>query len=186
MRAKTSLRDHVATAIIASATRVLTEPGEQATMADIAIAAGVSRPTLYRYFPNREAVVHAIFAAALEDVDALIAHARLSSVPVPQAVARLSRAMIGAMSRHHALGRLEKTPEDHRRSRQHLLAPVKTLLRRGVREKLLSSDLKPDVLAETYLALVSGLGRRVAAGGLGVEDASEAATAIFLHGALRR
>ena len=46
----------------------LHQQGIDTTMADIAEAAGVSRATLYRYFPNRDALVRALQEVALADL----------------------------------------------------------------------------------------------------------------------
>jgi AcrR family transcriptional regulator len=60
-----ALRDHVATGLLETAANVLADRGEAAGMSDIAEAAGVARATLYRYFPNREALRSALLDAAL-------------------------------------------------------------------------------------------------------------------------
>ena len=60
-------------------------------MADIAEAAGVSRATLYRYFPTRERLLQALTATGLQTAAARLAQADLDTVPVPEAIARLAR-----------------------------------------------------------------------------------------------
>src|SRR5919199_5866662 len=56
-RRRQALQERVAAAIVDAAARVLAVGGEQASMNDVAAAAGVARGTLYRDFPSRQAVV---------------------------------------------------------------------------------------------------------------------------------
>ena len=57
--------DRTAAAILDAAAHVFSEQGTAANLADVAAAAGVSRATLYRYYPNREALLKALGAHAL-------------------------------------------------------------------------------------------------------------------------
>jgi AcrR family transcriptional regulator len=54
------------TAILEATFRVLGEDGAAITTTRVAEVAGVSVGTLYQYFPNREAMVHALLAEHLE------------------------------------------------------------------------------------------------------------------------
>jgi hypothetical protein len=56
---ETTLHARVSTAILEAAAALPAERGEQASMADVAAAAGMARATVYRYFPNREALFEA-------------------------------------------------------------------------------------------------------------------------------
>ena len=64
----TTLRARVSSAILEAAATVLAERGEQASMADVAAAAGMARATVYRYFPNREALFEALGRLAVDGV----------------------------------------------------------------------------------------------------------------------
>jgi AcrR family transcriptional regulator len=56
--------------ILMAARGVVGERGpERLTMSAVAIAAGVSRPTLYRWFPTKTLLLGAMAAAAVEDFD---------------------------------------------------------------------------------------------------------------------
>ena len=61
------LRERVAAAIVEAAATVLAEHGDSASMSDVAGAAGVARATLYRYFPNREALLEALGSVAVDE-----------------------------------------------------------------------------------------------------------------------
>src|SRR5438067_11098805 len=56
--------DRTAAAILDAAAHVFSEQGTGANLAAVAAAAGVSRATLYRYYPNREALLEALAAQA--------------------------------------------------------------------------------------------------------------------------
>src|ERR671933_585725 len=66
-KSQTTLQARVSAAILEAAAAVLAERGEQASMADVAAAAGVARATVYRYFPNREALFEALGRLAVEE-----------------------------------------------------------------------------------------------------------------------
>jgi TetR/AcrR family transcriptional regulator, mexCD-oprJ operon repressor len=179
-----ALRDHVAAGILDIAANVLAERGESASMTDIADAAGVARATLYRYFPNRDALLHALMETALLDISTRVADAKVDDVPVAEAIARLTRAVIAATNKYRALGLFKKTAADVRRADQELFGPLRAMFRRAADEGAIRTDLPIETLMEVYFGLLEGTIARVIGGQLGVEQASAAITSIFLHGVL--
>ncbi|MEU6641503.1 helix-turn-helix domain-containing protein [Saccharomonospora sp. NPDC046836] len=179
-----ALRDHVAAGILEIAARVLAERGEGASMGDIAKAAGVARATLYRYFPNRDALLQALVDTATTDLATRIADAKPDEAPVAEALARLTRAVIAATSKYRALTMLDKTAEQEEQARVGLTAPFAALFARGAEEGVFRRDLNIELLIDAYTGLLEGAANRVNQGRLGVEEASAAITSIFLQGAL--
>ena len=67
--------------LLATARTVLAEQGVDASLRDVARRAGVGIGTLYRHFPNRDALLQALFGDTL---DGLAAHAQeLLTAPAP-------------------------------------------------------------------------------------------------------
>src|ERR671923_968724 len=66
-RPRQALQERVAAAILEAAARVLAVGGEQASMNDVAAAAGVARATLYRYFPSRQALLDELGRVAADE-----------------------------------------------------------------------------------------------------------------------
>src|SRR5271154_7070494 len=89
----TARHDRTATAILDAAAQVLSEHGSRANMADVAAAAGVSRATLYRYYPHREALLDALATEALADAATRLADAGLERAPVEEAIERIVRVL---------------------------------------------------------------------------------------------
>jgi TetR/AcrR family transcriptional regulator, mexCD-oprJ operon repressor len=176
-----ALRDHIAAAILDKAAGILAERREAASLAEIAEAAGVARSTLYRYFPNRDALLQALADTAQDEIQERIDEAQLEVLPVPEAIARLTRGLIAAGSKYIALAYLWHKPADSARlASESLLA----LFRRGVADGTLRRDLPAEALLGSYADLIEGAITRSASNRAGVEETSAGVLTIFLNGAL--
>lgn len=176
--------DRVTAEILEVAAAILAEHGDAAGMTDIARAAGVARATLYRRFPNRDALLYALYEAALADLAARLEDARLDSVPIEEAVARMTRATIAATGRYRALGLFEKAPREARRVERQLAGTLHAVFERGAAAGRFRGDLPVHTLAEMYFSLLEGVVSRVIRRRLDVDEASAAVTTLFLSGAL--
>ncbi|MCX4097385.1 TetR family transcriptional regulator [Nocardia sp. alder85J] len=178
-----ALRDHIEAAILDAAATVLADRGPAVSMAEIAAAAGVARATLYRYFPNREALLEGLLAAASSDLLARIDDAELDTVAVPEALARLTRGFLTAGGKYAALMQPGgKTDKDAELDAQ-LSEPVRRLLARGVDEGALRSDLPVDLLFDMYTGLLEKALYAILRRTTGLEQAGAAVLTIFLDGA---
>ena len=112
--------------IVAVAARLLgDDPG--AGMADVAAAAEVSRATVYRHFPTREALIAAIHAQAFELAQQTLQDAALDQGSATDALRRLIPAWLALVERYAFVERPEPDPE-----RKHVLkAPLLALFERG-------------------------------------------------------
>jgi AcrR family transcriptional regulator len=162
--------------ILLAAARVLAER-EAASMADIAAAAEITRGTLYRYFPARESLLHALEAAANEEAGRRLAEANLDQVPVEEGLARATRALVTVAEDFIVLLRERRPPEPG------FTAPLAALLERGREGGQISNDIPLTTLVESLLVLIGTCVRTGKAAGMGLEDMSSTALRLFLTGA---
>ncbi len=178
-----SARLRTPAAILEAAARLLAEDGD-ASMADLAGAAGVGRATLYRYYPSREALLAALTAEALGELADRLADAGLETVGVEEAIGRIVRAVLTVGDRYAVLVR-ERVTADPAAAERAFTEPIRRVLERGIDE-----DLLRDTPVDVQLALFGGVlqaGVRLASERrLGHEDAAAAVTRAYLDGARRR
>jgi AcrR family transcriptional regulator len=177
--------DRTAAAILDAAAHVLAEHGSNANMAEVAAAAGVSRATLYRYYPSREALLEALAAEAVADAGRRIADAGLDRCSVAEALERLVRALLAVGDRYAVLLREQVLPDPAEAERV-IGDPLRALVTRGIDEGVLRDDLPLEVLPQLFGGLVGSAVKLVGERRLGLEETAAATTALFLDGASRR
>src|SRR5438874_7692437 len=141
--------DRTAAAILDAAARVLADRGASANMADVATASGVSRATLYRYYPSRETLLVALAAQALTDAGSRIADAGLERCPVPEAIERIVRALLAVGDRYAVL-LSEQVDPDPAEAERVVGAPLRAIFARGIDQGVLRDDLPSEVLFELF------------------------------------
>ena len=178
-----SLRIRVKAAILEAAAAVLAEHGDQASMGDVAAAAGVARATVDRYFPNRQALLDELAQLAVDGAADRLDAAGLDSVSVPEAVERAVRSLVAVGPYFVVLAR-ERVAPDPEQFDAAVGRPLARLFERGQA----SGEIRPDVparsLTETLVALVVSL-LRSAPTGAG-ENAVAMISSVFLDGARAR
>jgi AcrR family transcriptional regulator len=177
---QTTLHARVSAAILEAAAAVLAERGEQASMADVAAAAGMARATVYRYFPNREALFEALGRLAVEEAGERLRAGRLQDVPVPEAFERAVRALV-AVGDYFVVVSRENARPDLGAFEQQVASPLRGLIERAQSLGEVRDDLPASWLMESLIGIVvSGLQTRPS---LGVEDTVAGITSLFLDGA---
>ena len=172
----TSRREARRREILVAAAAVLAAH-DAAGMAEVAAAAGIARGTLYRYFPSREALLRALETAANEEAGRRLAEANLDQVPVEEALARATRALVGVGEHFIVLLRERRPPEPG------FSAPLVALLDRAREGGQIRSDVPLATLVEALLVLIGACVRTGHALGMGSEDISATALRLFLTGA---
>jgi TetR/AcrR family transcriptional repressor of mexCD-oprJ operon len=177
---QTTLHARVSGAILEAAAAVLAERGEQASMADVAGAAGMARATVYRYFPNREALFEALGRLALEEAGERLQAGRLEEVAVPEAFERAVRALAAVGDSFVVVSR-ESARTDPEEFEQRVAAPLRGLIERAQSLGEVRDDLPASWLMESLIGIiVSGLQSRPS---LGVDDTVAGIASLFLDGA---
>jgi TetR/AcrR family transcriptional repressor of mexCD-oprJ operon len=178
-----ALQQRVAAAILEGAAELFASGGEQASMNEVAEAAGVARATVYRYFPNREALLDELAQTAVRDVDMRLASARIDAVPPEEGVARAVRALVDVGNLFVVLAR-ERPRSGADRFERGLVEPLRQLVERGQASGDVRDDITAARLTESLIGLIVGMLTSTPA--LGREDMTATITGLFLDGARAR
>jgi TetR/AcrR family transcriptional regulator, mexCD-oprJ operon repressor len=171
----------VATIIEAAARLLATR--RSASIAEIAAAAGVSRGTIYRHFPTRDALLRALADSASAEAERRLADAHLETVPVEDGIARAARALVALGDRYLAT---VQDPTIFGTRDRAIREPLTALLRSGQADGPIRSDVPLECLLESLLALVGACLRSGHDLGQGSEDISAMVVRLFLGGATDR
>ena len=181
--ARQALQQRVAEAILDGAARMFAVHGEQASMNDVAAAAGVARATVYRYFPNRQALLDELARAAVSEADEGLASARIDEVSPEEGVARAVRALVDVGDSFVLLAR-ERVRSDPERFERRVIQPLRQLFERGQAAGDIRSDIASARLTESLIGLIVGV--LTSTPPLGKEDIIATITGLFLDGARAR
>lgn len=174
------LRERVAAAIVEAAAAVLAERGDQASMSEVASAAGVARATLYRYFPSREALLEALGAFAVEEAGNGLAAARLEEVPVQEALVRAVRALV-VVGDYFVVLVQERARVDPGEFDRRITRVLLEVIERGRELGEIRQDLPLAWLIEVLIGVIVSVLRSALS--MGAEDKVDAITSLFLDGA---
>ena len=180
---KPALQQRVAAAILDGAAQIFALHGEQASMNDVAEAAGVARATVYRYFPTREALLEELARAAVTDVDARLTAARIDEVAPEEGIARAVRALVEVGDSFVLLAR-ERGRADPERFERDVIKPLRQLFERGQAIGDIREDIVSARLTESLIGLIVGV--LTSSPPLGRDDMTATITRLFLDGARAR
>jgi TetR/AcrR family transcriptional regulator, mexCD-oprJ operon repressor len=178
-----ALQQRVVAAILDGAAQVYALEGEQTSMGDVAEAAGVARATVYRYFPNREALLEELVRVAVRDVAAGLASARIDEVAPQDGIARAVRALVDAGDSFVLLA-LERRRASPEWFESQLTVPLRRLFERAQATGDIRADIASAHLTESLIGLIVGVLTSVPP--LGKEDLIATITSLFLDGARAR
>jgi TetR/AcrR family transcriptional repressor of mexCD-oprJ operon len=163
--------------ILEAAARVLAEDAS-ASMQEIAAAAEVSRPTVYRHFADREELIEAIRLEVMEQAFERLAAAAASTEPAALALERLIGDLAEIAVRYPLIGSLiGGRPPGGRKPPDRVVKCFEQLVARGRRDGTLRPDLRaeifgPATMGALFLALRAGRHRGLDPHEVGAEVAS--------------
>jgi TetR/AcrR family transcriptional regulator, mexCD-oprJ operon repressor len=168
-------------AILEAGRRCLSRDPE-ASVNEIAAAAGVGRVTLYGHFPNRAELVAAIVTRALDEFDAALDAVDLTGDP-RDALERLVEAIWRPTAESALLviaAERSMTPEALLVAHEGPLARVTAFIDAGRRQRAFRRDLPTTWLVAVFHSVVHAAANEVAAGRLRADDAGAAIGATVL------
>jgi TetR/AcrR family transcriptional regulator, mexCD-oprJ operon repressor len=152
-------------------------------MNDVAAEAGVARATVYRYFPNREALLNRLAELTVSEAGSRLTSARIEEVHPHEAVSRAVRALLDVGDYLVALAR-ERIRPDPGDFEEQIAARLRRLFERASASGEIRGDVPSSWLTESLVALV--VGALSTPPTLGREDTVAAITSMFLDGARGR
>jgi AcrR family transcriptional regulator len=148
-----------------------------ASMEDIAEAAGVTRQTVYAHFSSRDALLGAVVARVTEQVAAAIDAAELDRGSATDALVRFVETSWQILERTPLLLRLPVVPVGPREEldrHEPITSRLAELIRRGQRGGEFDREMSPEWLLAATIALGHAAGEQVSAGLMPVEVAAAA------------
>ena len=167
------------------------EPYAAVQMDDIARVAGVGKPTLYRYFPAKDALFLAASDHVLAELEAELTAALAVTRPAEETLADMIHLIMARFSTQlSALGLLggeqpglaDRTRRLFGDRRHTLIGLLRQVLRRG-RESGVFRDLDEDATAPMLIGVIRG--GLLGAADLPVARMADAAVALVLRGTLK-
>lgn len=153
-----------------------------ASIGDIAQAAGVGRVTLYGHFKSRADLIDAVLARTVAQADATLEALDTTGDP-RQALIRLVDASWQIVhqfrSVHHAAQR-ELPPERIRGSHDQIMRRVQSLIERGQRAGIFRDDLPKKWLVTAAISLMHAAAEENTAGRLDANDATRTIASTML------
>lgn len=172
-------------AVIEAATRLLAV-NPRASMHEIAAASGVSRTTLHRLYPSREALIEAIGLVAADQITAAFVAARLDEGTVVAALERLIEAVVPLVHQFAFLiseTQIQESSGMIERDRA-LQRQAEAFFRRGQAEGDFRFDLPAAWLAYALSGLLLGAAEGVRQGDVAPRETARLILEIFLRGAV--
>jgi AcrR family transcriptional regulator len=140
-----------------------------ASVAEVAQAAGVGRVTLYGHFPSRHELLDAVFAHALANANAVLDVEAIDHGPASEALSRLIRSSWPILAQHRGLlaaGQRDLPPARIRQHHDRAMARVERLIARGQDEGDFRTDLPRPWLVAIFYSLMHAAAEEVDAGRL--------------------
>lgn len=167
--------------IVEAAAEVLWhQPG--ATIAEVALASGLGRATIYRHFPTREDLLRAIARHGMELTAVALREARPSEGTAIEALERMIDATVQPGYTCMLLLPQLPAPAASEEEKAEMLAPFVEALERGVAEGELRADVPVDWMLQLGIVVYQLAMEQFASGRLTREEAVRLMTTTLLDG----
>jgi TetR/AcrR family transcriptional regulator, mexCD-oprJ operon repressor len=178
-----ALQDRVSSVILDAAARVLAAEGEQASMSDVAVAAGVARATVYRYFPTRQALLDRLLEIATTDARTRLSAARVHAVRPEEALRRAVGALLDVGDYFVVLARERMVADSHG-----FTSGIGDPLRRVVEQAQAAGGVRRDIPSSWLVEFLVRLVTTVVAASptMGRDDMVDLVVSLFFDGARSR
>lgn len=168
--------EHNVKVILDAATSVLSEKPDS-SIEEIALAAGVSRQTVYAHYASRDALLNAVVERATADVVATIDAAGLDDLPPGVGLLRFLEIAWETSARYPFLWYLPQVSEDQDVTRHGpALGRMRELISRAQRCGDIDTDLSPAWLLTASLALGRNAETEVKEGRMTTDEATQSMT----------
>lgn len=173
--------------IVEAATHVLADLPD-ATVQEIADAAGLGRATVYRHFASRDDLMVAIKRAAFDEIRQALADRALDRGDVVEALHRAIEAIFEVGDRYRVLVERphEKGSAVERAAVTEAFLPVSALIERASREGVLRGDVPPEWLRAVIGSLIGTAFSQIAEGALARAEAPSLVVRTLLEGVAAR
>jgi len=144
-----------------------------ASMADIAKAAGVGRVTVYGHFSSREQLLESVLVRTIDRSEAELAELDLEGDPLAALDRLVRRSWRIVDTFRRLLGAAEESLSNDRIIAHHAepMARVRALIERGQHEGVMRRDLSAEWLTSCFTALLHAAAGELRAGRLAEADA---------------
>jgi AcrR family transcriptional regulator len=183
-------RDARRSRMLAAAGRVFARSSfEAVSMDDIAHEAGVGKPTLYRYFPSKDALFAAVFSEALDDLEARLVGVQAREASAPVRLIALIREIVPTFRRHlvslRFLGEQSTAPDrSDRRAFRERRARIGAYLANAIEDGVRRSEIRPIDGAKVAQLLIGMLWSAAATMQASDDQISHDVADFVLHGLL--
>jgi AcrR family transcriptional regulator len=183
-------RDARRSGMLAAAGRVFgTTAFEHVSMDGIAHEAGVGKPTLYRYFPSKDALFAAVFAAALDDLEARLQNVLAREASAATRLAALMREIVPTFRQHlvslRFLGETTAAPDQpNRQFFRERRARIGNYLASALSDGVRRSELRTIDTAKVAQLMIGMLWSAAATMGASDDEIARDVAEFALHGLL--
>jgi TetR/AcrR family transcriptional regulator, mexCD-oprJ operon repressor len=174
-----AIAERNAEAILDAAERLL-ERRAQPSISAVAAEAGVSRPTVYAHFEDRERLLEALVERAVRHATTALESSEPDRGPAMEALRRLVGSSWQEIGHNEDIGRAsaaELSGEAMRRAHESARAVLMRLVERGRREGAFRTDVPSAWLVTSALALIHAAAEAVREGELDADSALAVVTA---------